>query len=131
VLQTNRSFYFMICAFIFFVSCKGKKGAIINYHNKVIDLGQLTFKKEFAGKIALYNTGDLPLELLDATADCSCTVPDEIRNTIIQPNDSTFLKFKLTPAQDGYVQQTIYLDNTSVNENRVLFLIRAIVKLAE
>jgi hypothetical protein len=112
-------------------SCKESKGAIIKYDNRVIELGSLTFKKEFSGKITLHNIGDKPLKLLGATADCSCTVPDEIKNTIVQPGDSTFLRFKLTPGLDGYMQQNIYLDNSSINESRVLFLIRANVKLVE
>lgn len=110
-------------------ACSNKKGAIIKYNSNIINLGEISFKKEFPGKFVIYNKGDESLKLMQATADCSCTVPDDIKNIVVQPNDSVFINFKITPAIDGFLQQNIYLDNSSVNENKVLFLIRANVKL--
>ncbi len=114
---------------IFLVSCKTKKGPFIKYNSNTINLGEIKFKKEFLGKIIIYNIGDEPMVLTQATADCSCTVPDDIKGKIVKPSDSAYINFKITPAIDGFLQQNIYLDNTSINENRVLFLIRANVKL--
>ncbi len=120
---------FLVITILTMISCKNTRGPIIKYNTNKIDLGEIEFKKEFHGKITIYNTGDEPLKFLEATADCSCTVPDDVKNTIIQPNDSGYLSFKITPAMDGFIQQSIYLNNTSTNENRVLFFIRANVKL--
>ena len=114
---------------VLFTACKQQYGGIIKYKSNICNLGDITFKKEFAGKFVIYNRGTEPLKLIEATADCSCTVPDDIKNKEIMPNDSANLSFKITPAMDGYLQQNIYLDNSSKNENRVLFLIRANVRL--
>lgn len=110
-------------------SCKETKGPTISYTNNVVDLGSIVIKKDYNGEIILSNTGDQPLKLLGATSDCSCTVPDNIKNTIIDPKHSGKVKFKLTPGVDGYLQQSIFIDNNSINESRVLFLIRANVKM--
>lgn len=120
--------YFLVAIFLLH-ACSGKKGAVIKYNSNIINLGEIRFKKEFPGKFVIYNKGDESLKLIQATADCSCTVPDDIKNIVVQPNDSVFINFKITPAIDGFLQQNIYLDNSSVNENKVLFLIRADVKL--
>lgn len=125
--------YKRLMFFLVFLSllnaCSSKKGAIIKYKSNIINLGEIKFKKEFPAKFVIFNIGDEPLKLIQATADCSCTVPDDIKNTIIEPNDSAYINFKITPAMDGFLQQNIYIDNSSINENRVLFLIRANVKL--
>lgn len=116
-------------AFLFIIlSCSAKKGPVIYYSNKIINLGNIEFKKAFNGKILIKNSGDETLKILDVTADCSCTVPDA-ENKKISPGDTTYINFILTPAQDGFIQQSIYVNNNSVNENRVLFLIRAKVNL--
>ncbi len=128
--MNKRNIVFAFVILILHCSCKeNQNGAIVKYNKKVIDLGNIDFRKEFDGKIMIYNIGDKPLKLIDATADCSCTVPENVKNSLIQPNDSFSLKFKLTPALDGYIQQTIFLNNDSKNEKRILFLIRANVKL--
>gem|GEM_PF-5847042 len=124
----SRPVFFLLLSVVF-CTCSSKKGPIIKYKSNIINLGEIKFKKEFPGKFLIYNTGDEPLMLKEATADCSCTVPDNIKNTAVQPNDSMFINFKITPAIDGFLQQNIYLDNSSVNESRALFLIRANVKL--
>lgn len=118
----------LMATLILLSACKNKQGPIIAYKSKIINLGSLQFKKEYPGDIVISNKGDDPLELSDATADCSCTVT-EIGKKKVAPGDSTHVHFKITPARDGYIQQSIYLNNNSVNENRVLFLIRANVKL--
>jgi Protein of unknown function (DUF1573) len=110
-------------------ACSDKKGAIIKYNSNIINLGEIKFKKEFPAKFVIFNIGDEPLKLMQATADCSCTVPEDIKNTIVEPNDSAYINFKITPAMDGFLQQNIYINNSSINENRALFLIRANVKL--
>lgn len=121
----------LLCFLYAINSCNSKKTAIINYDRKVIDLGTIEFKKAYVGTINLYNIGDGPLQLLNATADCSCTLPEKLRHIIIQPNESYPISFTLTPMNNGFIQQNIYLDNNSVNESRVLFLIRAYVKLID
>jgi hypothetical protein len=121
--------YKLFIAFLFItLSCSPKKGPVIYYSNKIINLGNIGFKKAFNGKILIKNTGDETLKISDVTADCSCTVPD-IENKKISPGDTAYIIFILTPAQDGFIQQSIYVNNNSVNENRVLFLIRAKVNL--
>lgn len=117
--------------FCFFVlSCSSKKGPIISYDNRIINLGNIEFKKAYNGKIVIKNTGDETLKLFDISADCSCTVPDT-ENKEIAPGETTYINFVLTPAQDGFIQQSIFINNNSVNENRVLFLIRAKVNLLD
>lgn len=120
-----------ICILILSNCSRKDTGPIISYSGRVVDLGSITFKQEYAGKIMIKNKGNETLTLLGATADCSCTVPEDIKNMKIEPNDSGLVKFKLTPARDGYMQQNIYLDNNSLNETRVLFLVRANVKLVD
>lgn len=122
-------YYAVTLLFAFTCSCSKKKGAIIKYKSNVINLGDLYFKKEFSSNFVVYNIGDEALKLLDATADCTCTVPENLKNKVIKPGDSVNINFKLTPSLDGFIQQNIYIDNTSVNESRVLFLVRANVKL--
>lgn len=121
--------YKLFIAFLFItLSCSSKKGPVIYYSNKIINLGNIEFKKAFNGKILIKNAGDETLKISDITADCSCTVPD-IKNKKILPGDTAYINFILTPAQDGFIQQSIYVNNNSINENRVLFLIRAKVNL--
>ena len=120
-------FMLFLCMIFFFFF---KKGPIISYKSRIINLGNIEFKKSFTGEILIKNTGDKILKITDVTADCSCTVPD-IQNTKIYPGDSEYIHFVLTPADDGFIQQSIYLDNNSLNENRVLFLIRAKVNLGK
>ncbi len=125
----TRQFLFFSLILLLLTSCSHKKGAKIKYKNNIINLGEIKFKKEYAAKFLIYNIGDEPLKLFQVTADCSCTVPDSLLNTNIEPNDSTYINFKITPAMDGYLQQNIFIDNSSTNESRALFLIRANVKL--
>jgi hypothetical protein len=125
----NRIFTLIFCN-ILLLACSHKKGPVIFYNNRIINLGNIEFNKAFSGKIMIKNIGDEPLEILNVTADCSCTVP-EAGNKKILSNDTTYIHFILTPAQDGFIQQSIYVDNTSVNESRVLFLIRAKVNLLD
>jgi hypothetical protein len=119
---------FSIFLFCIIFSCTSKKGPLISYKSRIINLGNIEFKKSFTGKILIRNTGDETLKLREVTADCSCTVPN-IQNKRIFPGDSAYIQFVLTPTDDGFIQQSIYLDNNSSNENRVLFLIRAKVNL--
>lgn len=124
----KRRLFFSVIVFML-TACSNKKGAVLKYKSNIINLGEIKFKKEFPAKFLIFNIGDEPLKLIQATADCSCTVPDNIKNTIVEPNDSAYINFKITPAMDGFLQQNIYIDNSSINENRALFLVRANVKL--
>ncbi len=108
--------------------CSPKRGAIIYYDSKIINLGNIVFEKAYSGKILIKNSGDEALKISDVTADCSCTVPAMLHSKIL-PGDTAYINFIITPAQDGLIQQSIYVNNSSVNENRVLFLIRARVQL--
>lgn len=120
---------FLICFFIL-ISCnqKNRKGPIILYRSQIINLGTIEFKKVYSGQIVVKNNGDEVLEILNTTSDCACTVTN-IDNKKISPRDSTYIHFNIKPAIDGYLQQNIYIDNNSVNESRVLFLLRAKVVL--
>lgn len=124
----TRTSFALLLFFTTLVSCEHKAGPVISYKSKLINLGDIQFKKEYAGDIVISNKGDALLKLLNVTADCSCTVP-EIEKKEIGPGDSSVIHFKISPSRDGYIQQNIYLDNNSVNENRALFLIRARVKV--
>ncbi|MBK6625308.1 MAG: DUF1573 domain-containing protein [Chitinophagaceae bacterium] len=127
-MMKHRVFLLILVA----VACTSQnRGPLVRYKSKVIELGTITFKNEFLGSIIIENFGDEPLVLLGATADCSCTIPEDIKNIKISPGDSTFVKFKLIPENSGYIQQSIFLDNTSKNEGRILFLIIAKVQLLD
>ncbi len=118
----------LILLLLIILSCSIKKGPVISYDNKIINLGSIEFEKAYNGKIVIKNTGDNALKLSEVSADCSCTVPI-IQHSEILPGDTAYINFVLTPAQDGLIQQSIYVNNNSINENRVLFLIRAKVHL--
>lgn len=123
--------YFVVSLLFLFVivSCTGKKRfPLISYQTKVINLGHLTFRKEYTGKIKLKNIGDGELKITGTSSDCSCTIIQTPLNNIAS-GDSSFIEFKLTPAIDGFIQQSIFVNNNSINESRVQFLIRAKVKL--
>jgi Protein of unknown function (DUF1573) len=122
--------YFFISFIIAGFSCKNNahKGPIISYKANVQNLGNISFKNSYTGRFLVANIGDRNLEIVNTTADCSCTVT-EIEKKTIEPGDSAYIRYSLTPAVDGYLQQDIFVDNNSVNESRVLFLIRAFVKL--
>lgn len=119
---------FLLFCSILLLACSHKNGPVIFYNKRIINLGNIEFNKAFSGEILIKNTGDETLKITDVTADCSCTVPD-LKNKKISPGDTAYIHFILTPAQDGFIQQSIYVNNNSVNENRVLFLIRAKVNL--
>jgi hypothetical protein len=109
---------------------KIKKGPIVSYNTKMVNLGNLQFEKSFSGKIVVRNEGDEALKIDNILPDCSCTVPEPL-TTAIEPGDSATLKFVLTPRQSGFIQQSLYVQNNSRNESTILFLIRANVILEE
>jgi|SRR6478752_3303719 hypothetical protein len=116
------------CCLLILLSCSQKKGPLIYYSERIINLGNISFNKTFNGSIWIKNVGDETLNLSDISTDCSCTVPG-IKKAKILPGDSLRLPFIITPAEDGFIQQSIYINNNSVNESRVLFLIRAKINL--
>lgn len=107
-----------------YVSCAQRKGPVISYEKKIINIGNLQFKEVHSGKILIRNIGDEVMKILKVEADCACTVT-EIEKQEISPNDSTYIHFNIKPARDGLIQQSIFIDNNSINESRVLLLIRA------
>lgn len=113
---------------IFNIGCNQNNRPVIYYHSKIIELGDVEFNKSYHGKILLKNKGMGILKITGVSADCSCTVPNMKKKKII-PGDSAYIDFILTPAEDGFIQQSIFVENNSVNENRVLFLIRGKVRL--
>lgn len=108
-------------------ACTKRKGAVISYEKKIVNLGSLSFKEPYHGKILIKNTGDQALKISQITPDCSCTVPKMDNNRIL-PGDSAYIKFTITASGDGFIQQSIYVNNNSVNESRVLFLLRGKIK---
>ncbi|MBN8720942.1 MAG: DUF1573 domain-containing protein [Sediminibacterium magnilacihabitans] len=123
----HKSTYKSFLLLLLLASCR-HKGPIISYDEKIINLGNITFNQKYTSKIIIRNRGDMDLKLLNANPDCSCTITNVPKDPI-KPGDSALLHLQITPAVDGYIQQSVYLDNNSSNENRVLFLIRANVKL--
>lgn len=117
------SFCLLIC-----LGCKSNKGPMISYQGNIMNMGEVKFREPSHGFIMLKNTGGDVLKILKITPDCSCIVSQN-HKIEIAPEDSAKIEFSISPSDLGFIQQNLIVENNSDNEKRILFLIRAKVKL--
>ena len=84
-----------------------KKGARIEFKEKTYDFGDVSLKK---GKVShdftFTNTGDKPLVITNARADCGCTRP-EYSEAPIAPGKTGTVKVTFAPAAKGHFSKKI------------------------
>lgn len=116
-----------ILLFLCLAGCKQKTGPVPYYSSKFINIGSIRLNKAYHGTITLKNTGDDELKLLQVSSDCECTVIKGYKERVA-PNESTTIRFELTPHLTGYDQQNIFIKNNSQKEGTILIAIRANVE---
>lgn len=74
-----------------------KKGAMIEFKETTYNFGTIPEKKGMVShEFVFTNTGNKPLVIIDATAECGCTIP-EYPQAPIQPGKTGIIKVTYNP----------------------------------
>jgi hypothetical protein len=110
------------------MGCKPSAGPIPYYKSKILNVGIVKVNREFQGSFKLYNKGDGPLEIKSILSDCECTVIKDFAK-VIQPKDSSTIKYTFHPNVIGYDHQNFFINNNSKVESTIMVAVRAKVEL--
>lgn len=99
----------------------GKKEARIDFKEKIHDFGQISLKKgKVTHEFTFSNTGDKPLVITDARADCGCTRP-EYSDAPVAPGKTGTVRVTFVPAAKGHFSKKITVtSNGSPRKTRLI-----------
>lgn len=106
--------------------CCSEKKAIIAYKSNIIDLGIMDSSKQYIDSIVIKSVGNKILEVKEITSDCTCTVI-RTKNKSVRPGDSIFINYRFQPPLIGNFRHSITIQNNSVNDPELLFVIQGTV----
>lgn len=119
--------FFKVCLSILLVfkGCQLKEASPqISIPITLIEMGEVVLNESEKGRILIRNVGGSELKILDILPDCSCTVLGDSKFTIA-PQDSISVDFQIRSNLPGVFQQKIAIESNSVNNSKILVLVRA------
>ena len=113
--------YVTIIIFLIIVSCKSKNSYAIIEVNSRIDIGKIKLNDTILTKFFLKNISDNDLKIKNVKTSCGCTIA-KLKDSIIKPNDSSFVEIKFIAENIGSINKSIIIDANTKDNFTVLYL---------
>ncbi len=100
----------------------------IEISESTVDLGNIKFGGKAVATVQIKNTGDKPLIISKADANCGCTVPKWPKDPIAPGKSADMIVEYTTTKKAGAFNKTVTLHSNAVTEGRKIFRIKGAVE---
>lgn len=100
----------------------------IEISESTVDLGNVKYASKAITTVQIKNTGDKPLIISDAKANCGCTVPEWPKDPIAPGKSAPMTVEYKTTTHPGAFNKTVTLSSNAVTEGRKIFRIKGVVE---